>query len=175
MVEEINVTAIQKQKANAEKAKKANERKAQKEELQQENKFLKIKKNTVMKKSATSSLQNQPVVEPKKEFVEYKDAFILSYFEVIAKSCSKYISNCDEISLKKRLMTSKDLDHSLSYLLTLQIENPVILLVITTLSHILNDSVQNKFIKELKAEQPKPVDTSAAGLDSKEPEQKSNV
>ena len=168
MVEEINVKAIQKQKANAEKAKKATERKAQKEELQQENKLMKIKKNTVMNKSATSG---PPVVEQKKEFVEYKDAFILSYFEVIAKSCSKYISNCDETTLKKRLMTSKDLDHLLSYLLTLQIENPVILLLITTLSHILNDSVQNKFIKELKAEQPKP----AEALDSKEPEQKSNV
>ena len=160
--------AIQKQKANAEKAKKATERKAQKEEIQSENKFLKIKKNTVMNKSATSA---PPVAGPKKEFVEYKDAFILSYFEVIAKSCSKYISNCDEITLKKRLMTSKDLDHLLSYLLTLQIENPVILLLITTLSHILNDSVQNKFIKELKAEQPKPP----VELDSKEPEQKSNV
>ena len=64
MVEEINVKAIQKQKANAEKAKKANERKAQKEELQQENKFLKIKKNTVMNKSATSA---PPMVEQKKE------------------------------------------------------------------------------------------------------------
>ena len=172
MVEEINVKAIQKQKANAEKAKKATERKAQKEEVQQENKLLKIKKNTVMNKSATSA---PPMAEQKKEFVEYKDAFILSYFEVIAKSCSKYISNCDEITLKKRLMTSKDLDHLLSYLLTLQIENPVILLVITTLSHILNDSVQNKFIKELKAEQPKPIEASAAESDGKEPEQKSNV
>ena len=171
MVEEINVKAIQKQKANAEKAKKATERKAQKEEVQQENKLLKIKKNTVMNKSATSSLQNPIVAGQKKEFVEYKDAFILSYFEVIAKSCAKYISNCDEITLKKRLMTSKDLDHLLSYLLTLQIENPVILLLITTLSHILNDSVQNKFIKELKAEQPMPP----VELDSKEPEQKSNV
>ena len=100
MVEEINVKAIQKQKANAEKAKKATERKAQKEEVQQENKLLKIKKNTVMNKSATSG---PPMVEPKKEFVEYKDAFILSYFEVIAKSCSKYISNCDEQHLRKGL------------------------------------------------------------------------
>ena len=99
MVEEINVKAIQKQKANAEKAKKANESKAQKEELQQENKLLKIKKNTVMNKTAT---RGTPAVDSKKEFVEYKDAFILSYFEVIAKSCSKYISNCDEITLKKR-------------------------------------------------------------------------
>ena len=168
MVEEINGKAIQKQKANDEKAKKATERKAQKEELQQENKLLKIKKNTVMNKAATSG---PPVVEAKKEFVEYKDAFILSYFEAIAKSCSKYISNCDETTLKKRLMTSKDLDHLLSYLLTLEIENPVILLLITTLSHILNDSVQNKFIKELTAEQPKPV----VELDITEPEQKSNV
>ena len=72
-------------------------------------------------------------------------------------------------------MTSKDLDHLLSYLLTLQIENPVILLLITTLSHILNDSVQNEFIKELKAEQPKPIEASAAELDGKAPEQKSNV
>ena len=48
MVEEIIVKAIQRQKANAETAKKANERKAQKEELQQENKFLKIKKNTCL-------------------------------------------------------------------------------------------------------------------------------
>ena len=136
MVEEINVKAIQKQKANAEKAKKATERKAQKEEVQQENKLLKIKKNTVMNKSATSSLQNPPEAGQKKEFVEYKDAFILSYFEVIAESCAKYISNCDEITLKKRLMTSKDLDHLLSYLLTLQIENPVVLLLVTTLSHI---------------------------------------
>jgi len=165
MVEEINVKAIQKQKANAEKAKKATERKAQKEEIQSENKLLKIKKNTVLNKSASSG---PPVVEPKKEFVEYKDAFILSYFEVIAKSCAKYISNCDESTLKKRLMTSKDLDHLLSYLLTLEIENPVILLLITTLSHILNDSVQNKFIKELKAEKPMP----AVELDT---EQKSNV
>ncbi len=98
-----------------------------------------------------SAISGPPVVEQKKEFVEYKDAFILSYFEIIAMSCSKYISDCDETTLKKRLMTSKDLDHLLSYLLTLQIENPVILLLITTLSHILNDSVQNKFIKELKA------------------------
>ena len=97
--------AIQKQKANAEKAKKATERKAQKEEVQQENKMLKIKKNTVLNKSASSA---PPVAEQKKEFVEYKDAFILSYFEVIAKSCAKYISNCDEITLKKRLITSKD-------------------------------------------------------------------
>ena len=37
MVEEINVKAIQKQKANAEKAKKATARKAQKEARQQEN------------------------------------------------------------------------------------------------------------------------------------------
>ena len=86
MVEEINVKAIQKQKANAEKAKKATERKAQKEEVQQENKLLKIKKNTVMSKSATSA---PPVAGPKKEFVEYMDAFILSYFEVIAESCAK--------------------------------------------------------------------------------------
>ena len=172
MVEEINVKAIQKQKANAEKAKKATERKAQKEELQQENKIMKIKRNTVMNKSATTS---PPIVEQKRELVEYKDAFILSYFEIIAKGCAKYISNCDENSLKKRLMTSKDLDHLLSYLLTLKIENPVILLCISTLSHILTDSVQNKFVKELQAEQNKPAEASAAGLDSKEPEQKSNV
>ena len=123
MVEELNVKAIQKQKANAEKAKKATERKAQKEEGQQENKMLKIKKNTVLNKSVSSA---PPMAEKKKEFVEYKDAFILSYFEVIAKSCSKYISNCDETTLKKRLMTSKDLDPLLSYLLTLQIEDPII-------------------------------------------------
>ena len=103
--------------------------------------------------------------------MEYTDVNILSYFEVIAKSCSKCITNCDETTLKKRLVTSKDLDHLLSDVLTLQIENPVILLLITTLSHILNDSVQNKFIKELQAEQPKPV----VELDITEPEQKSNV
>ena len=97
MVEEINVKAIQKQKANAEKAKKATERKAQKEELQQENQLLKIKKNTAMNKTATTGA---PAVEAKKEFVEYKDAFILSYFEVIAKSCSKYRSNGDETTLR---------------------------------------------------------------------------
>ena len=72
-------------------------------------------------------------------------------------------------------MTSKDLDPLLSYLLTLKIENPLILLCITTLSHILTDSVQDKFVKELQAEQNKPAEASAAGLDSKEPEQTSNV
>ena len=72
-------------------------------------------------------------------------------------------------------MTSKDLDHLLSYLLTLKIENPVILLCITTLSHILTDSVQNKFVKELQAEQNKPAEASAAGLDNKQPEEKSTV
>ena len=81
MVEEINVKAIQKQKANAKKAKKDTERKAQKEELQQENQLLKIKKNTVMDKTATSGT---PAVEAKKEVVEYDDAFIRSYLEVIA-------------------------------------------------------------------------------------------
>ena len=88
MVEEVDIKSIQKAKATAEKAKKATERKAQKEEVKQENKMLKVKKNTVMNKAATSAPppQQQVVV-----FSEYKDTFILSYFELIAKMASKYI------------------------------------------------------------------------------------
>ena len=78
---------IQKQKADSEKTKKVAERKAQKEEIKQENKMMKIKKNTCLNKSAAAPApKEQPVV-----FSEYKDTFILSYFELIAKMASKYI------------------------------------------------------------------------------------
>ena len=82
MVEEVDIKSRQKAKVNAEKAKKATERKAQKEEVKQENKMLRVKKNTVMNKAATSvpPSQQQVVV-----FSESKDTFILSYFEIIAK------------------------------------------------------------------------------------------
>jgi ribosome-binding ATPase YchF (GTP1/OBG family) len=174
MPEEIDIKLIQKQKKAAEKMEKDAQKKKQKEENRQETKTIKIKKNTVMNKAANPPAQIQP---QKKEFSEYKDAFILSYFEIIAKSCAKYIANIDENTLKKRLMTSRDLDSLLSYLLTLQIENPVILLLITTLSHILNDSVQNKFIKEIRAQETAPpLEQGAAGLDMKDEEnKKSNI
>ena len=90
MVEEVDIKSIQKAKATAEKAKKATERKAQKEEIKKETKMLKVKNNTVMNKAATTPAppQQQVVV-----FSEYKDTFILAYFELIAKMASKYIKS----------------------------------------------------------------------------------
>ena len=169
MVEEVDIKSIQKAKATAEKAKKATERKAQKEEVKQENKMLKVKKNTVMNKAATSvpPPQQQVVV-----FSEYKDTFILSYFELIAKMASKYIKNCSEETLKKRLLTSRDLDKLLSHLTNLEIENPILLLLITTLSHILTDSIHNKVIQDAQVKPDVPND-GGGGLEIKPPEQKS--
>ena len=167
MVEEIDIKTIQKAKANAEKVKKVEQRKKDKEEVKQENKMMKIKKNTVMNKSATTPAPatEQPVV-----FSEYKDTFILTYFELIAKMASKYIKNCSEESLKKRLLTSRDLDKLLSYLTNLEIENPILLLLITTVSHILTDSIHNKVIKDAQVK-PEP-DPTAAGLDLAKEEKK---
>ena len=152
------------------KAKKATERKAQKEEVKQENKMLKVKKNTVINKAATSvpPPQQQVVV-----FSEYKDTFILSYFELIAKMASKYIKNCSEESLKKRLLTSRDLDKLLSHLTNLEIENPILLLLITTLSHILTDSIHNKVIQDAQVKPDVPND-GGGGLEIKPPEQNSD-
>ena len=165
-VEEINVKAIQKQKAASEKTKKVAERKAQNEEIKQENKMLKVKKNTVMNKSAAAPVpKEEPVV-----FSEYKDSFILTYFELIAKLASKYIKNCDESSLKTRLLTSRDLDTLLSYLTNLEIENPILLLMITTVSHILTDSIHNKVIKDAQV---KP-EVAPSDMEIKQPEEKSN-
>ena len=170
MVEEVDIKSIQKAKANAEKAKKATERKAQKEEVKQENKMLKVKKNTCLNKASTSAPppQQQPVV-----FSEYKDTFILSYFELIAKMSAKYLSNVSEESLKKRLLTSRDLDKLLGHLTSLEIENPVLLLLITTVSHILTDSIHNKVIKDAQVSVQPPVD-GGGGLEIKPPEEKSN-
>ena len=167
MVEEINVKEIQKAKANAEKVKKVEQRKKDKEEVKQENKMMKIKKNTVMNKSATTPAPatEQPVV-----FSEYKDTFILTYFELIAKMASKYIKNCSEESLKKRLLTSRDLDKLLGYLTNLEIENPILLLMITTVSHILTDSIHNKVIKDAQV---KP-EVAPSDMEIKQPEEKSN-
>lgn len=165
MVEEINVKAIQKQKAESEKTKKVAERKAQKEEIKQE-KMLKVKKNTCLNKSAAVPVPvEQPVV-----FSEYKDTFILTYFELIAKMASKYLKNVSEESLKKRLLTSRDLDKLLGYLTNLEIDNPILLLMITTVSHMLTDSIHNKVIKDA---QPKP-ETSPSDMEIKQPEEKSN-
>ena len=44
-------------------------------------------------------------------------------FEIIAKMSSKYITNCTEDSLKKRLLTSRDLDKLPSYLINLNLLN----------------------------------------------------
>ena len=167
MVEEIDIKTIQKAKANAEKVKKVEQRKKDKEEVKQENKMMKIKKNTVMNKSATTPAPatEQPVV-----FSEYKDTFILTYFELIAKMASKYIKNCSEESLKKRLLTSRDLDKLLGYLTNLEIENPILLLMITTVSHILADSIHNKVIKDAQV---KP-EVAPSDMEIKQPEEKSN-
>ena len=167
MVEEIDIKTIQKAKANAEKVKKVEQRKKDKEEVKQENKMLKIKKNTVMNKSATAPAPatEQPVV-----FSEYKDTFILTYFELIAKMASKYIKNCSEESLKKRLLTSRDLDKLLGYLTNLEIENPILSLMITTVSHILTDSIHNKVIKDAQV---KP-EVAPSDMEIKQPEEKSN-
>ena len=54
MVEEIDIKTIQKAKANAEKVKKVEQRKKDKEEVKQENKMMKIKKNTCLNKSAAA-------------------------------------------------------------------------------------------------------------------------
>ena len=167
MVEEIDIKTIQKAKANAEKVKKVEQRKKDKEEVKQENKMMKIKKNTVMNKSATTPAPatEQPVV-----FSEYKDTFILTYFELIAKMASKYIKNCSEESLKRRLLTSRDLDKLLGYLTNLEIENPILLLMITTVSHILTDSIHNKVIKDAQVKpEVAPID-----MEIKQPEEKSN-
>ena len=87
MVEEIDNKTIQKAKANAEKVKKVEQRKKDKEEVKQENKMLKIKKNTCLNKSAAAPVpKEEPIV-----FSEYKDTFILTYFELIAKMASEYI------------------------------------------------------------------------------------
>ena len=163
MVEEIDIKTIQKAKANAEKVKKVEQRKKDKEEVKQENKMMKIKKNTVMNKSATTPAPatEQPVV-----FSEYKDTFILTYFELIAKMASKYIKNCSEESLKKRLLTSRDLDKLLGYLTNLEIENPILLLMITTVSHILTDSIHNKVIKDAQV---KP-EVAPSDMEIKQPE-----
>ena len=159
MVEEIDIKTIQKAKANAEKVKKVEQRKKDKEEVKQENKMMKIKKNTCLNKStAAPAPKEEPIV-----FSEYKDTFILTYFELIAKMASKYIKNCSEESLKKRLLTSRDLDKLLGYLTNLEIENPILLLMITTVSHILTDSIHNKVIKDAQVK-PEP-DPTAAGLD----------
>ena len=166
MVENIYVKAMQKQKAESEKTKKVAERKAQKEEVKQENKMLKIKKNTCLNKSAAAPVpKEEPIV-----FSEYKDTFILTYFELIAKMASKYIKNCSEESLKKRLLTSGDLDKLLSYLTNLEIENPILLLLITTVSHILTDSIHNKVIKDAQV---KP-EVAPSDMEIKQPEEKSN-
>ena len=129
--------------------------------------MLKVKKNTVMNKSATTPAPatEQPIV-----FSEYKDTFILTYFELIAKMASKYIKNCSEESLKKRLLTSRDLDKLLSYLTNLEIENPILLLMITTVSHILTDSIHNKVIKDAQV---KP-EVAPSDMEIKQPEEKSN-
>ena len=67
--------------------KKVEQRKKDKEEVKQENKMLKIKKNTCLNKSAAAPVpKEEPIV-----FSEYKDTFILTYFELIAKIASKYI------------------------------------------------------------------------------------
>ena len=86
---------------------------------------------------------------------------------------SKYIKNCSEETLKKRLLTSADLSKLLSYLTNLEIENPILLLMITTVSHILTDSIHNKVIKDAQV---KPEVAPAAGHDMeiKQPEEKSN-
>ncbi len=55
MVEEVDIKSIQKAKANAEKVKKVAERKAQNEETKQENKMLKVKKNTVIHCTCTNT------------------------------------------------------------------------------------------------------------------------
>ena len=166
MVEEIDIKTIQKAKANAEKVKKVEQRKKDKEEVKQENKMLKIKKNTCLNKSAAAPVpKEEPIV-----FSEYKDTFILTYFELIAKMASKYIKNCSEESLKKRLLTSRDLDKLLSYLTNLEIENPILLLLITTVSHILTDSIHNKVIKDAQV---KP-EVAPSDMEIKQPEEKSN-
>ena len=168
MVEEVDIKTIQKAKATAEKAKKATERKAQKEEIKQENKMLKLTKNTVMNKASSAPPPQQQVVL----FSEYKDTFILTYFELIAKMSAKYLSNVSEESLKKRLLTSRDLDKLLGHLTSLEIENPVLLLLITTVSHILTDSIHNKVIKDAQVSVQPPVD-GGGGLEIKPPEEKS--
>ena len=89
MVEEIDIKTIQKAKANAEKVKKVEQRKKDKEEVKQEKKMMKIKKKTFLNKSAAAPVpKEEPIV-----FSEYKDTFILTYFELIAKMASKYIKN----------------------------------------------------------------------------------
>ena len=142
------------------------QRKKDKEEVKQENKMLKIKKNTCLNKSAAAPVpKEEPIV-----FSEYKDTFILTYFELIAKMASKYIKNCSEESLKKRLLTSRDLDKLLSYLTNLEIESPILLLMITTVSHILTDSIHNKVIKDAQV---KP-EVAPSDMEIKQPEEKSN-
>ena len=166
MVEEIDIKTIQKAKANAEKVKKAEQRKKDKEEVKQENKMLKIKKNTCLKRSAAAPVpKEEPIV-----FSEYKDTFILTYFELIAKMASKYIENCSEESLKTRLLTPRELDKLLGYLTNLEIENPILLLMITTVSHILTDSIHNKVIKDAQV---KP-EVAPSDMEIKQPEEKSN-
>ena len=83
---------------------------------------------------------------------------------------SKYIKNCSEESLKKRLLTSRDLDKLLGYLTNLEIENPILLLMITTVSHILTDSIHNKVIKDAQV---KP-EVAPSDMEIKQPEEKSN-
>ena len=146
--------------------KKVEQRKKDKEEVKQENKMLKVKKNTCLNKSAAAPApKEEPIV-----FSEYKDTFILTYFELIAKMASKYIKNCSEESLKKRLLTSRDLDKLLGYLTNLEIENPILLLMITTVSHILTDSIHTKVIKDAQV---KP-EVAPSDMEIKQPEEKSN-
>ena len=131
--------------------------------------MLKVKKNTVMKTASSAPPPQQQAVVCS----EYKDTFIFTYFELIAKMSAKYLSNVTEESLTKRLLASRDVDKLLAPLTNLEIENPILLLLITTVSHILTDSIHNKVIKDAQVSVEAPVD-GGGGLEIKPPEEKSN-
>ena len=87
---------------------------------------------------------------------------------------ARYLSNVTEESLKKRLLTSRDLDTLLAHLTNLEIENPILLLSITTVSHILTDRIHNKGRKDAQVRAEAPID-GGGGLEIEPPEEKADT
>ena len=163
-MEEIDVKKIKQNKKLIEKQEKENEKNNKKIE----NKTIRIKKNTVLNKNQTpASSTPKPQIIP---FREYKDGLISMYYDIISKMATKYIKNVNEISLKQKFVFSNDLNSILNYLLDYEIQNPLLLLIITTVSHITQDSVSNQLKKDIQQKFEKEINenTHSGGLDIKE-------
>jgi len=154
MPEEIDIKQIKQNKKLVEKQQKDAEKLAKAEENKTKTKTIKARKNTVLNQSNSNP-------KPSKEqqiipFTEYRDGLITMYHDLISKLCSKYIADCNENTLKQRLLMSNDMNGLLNYMFSMNIQNPVLLLLLTTVSHITNDTITNKFKREIIENQPKP-------------------